>query len=119
MDYHEHLKLASFLSRLMDRQFGLGQFRFGLDPIIGLIPVFGDLVPVGLSVYTIWIAKGLNAPLRIIAQMIKNTVIDVLIGWLPLIGDISDFFYQSHTKNIKLLNDFLDKDTDPRLKRIA
>ncbi len=106
MNYH--LKLAITLTRLLDTQFQIFKFKFGLDPILGLIPWVGDIFPFILSMYVIWIAAQYNLPQSKINQMIFNIVIDFLIGLVPVLGDLLDFFIKSNTKNMDILLNHLN-----------
>lgn len=101
-----HFKVASALSHLLDKRFGIGSFKFGLDPILGLIPVYGDFVSFTISIYTLWIGLKMNVPKKIIRKMLGNIVFDLLLGVIPIIGDISDFFYHANIKNLELLRPY-------------
>lgn len=97
----------SRLEHLFDRAYRLPgtNFRFGLDGILGLIPVGGDAATAlvsGTLVLDAW--KG-GARKRVLARMVKNVGVDFLVGSIPLVGDLFDFGYKANTKNIKLLRD--------------
>ena len=101
----KEIEWAEKLVRLMDDQFRVPiiGWRFGLDPIIGLIPVVGDLVSFIISLL---IVKGLvtaGLPRKLIVKMIANILLDFLVGEIPVIGDIWDFFNQANRKNLKLV----------------
>ena len=110
-----HAKGTGFLSderlanmeRLFDRAFKLPgtEFRFGLDGILGLVPVGGDAVTALVSSALVLDAYKSGARKRVIARMARNVGVDFLIGSIPLVGDIFDFGYKANTKNIKLLRD--------------
>lgn len=102
-----HLTVARFLTNLLDRQFSVFGVRFGLDPIIGLIPGIGDLVSFALSLYLIWIAVRLNLPAKKVGAMVQNIVIDLLIGAIPIIGDIGDVVYRANYKNLQILENYV------------
>lgn len=106
----EHLKFARSLSKLLDSQFKIGKFSFGLDPILGLFPGFGDLVSLGLSGYIVWIGIQLKLPPERIVQMIGNLALDFLVGLIPVIGDIADFAIKSNIKNLKILEKYAPAD---------
>jgi hypothetical protein len=103
MKSHRHLKLVETIVELLDNKFAIGKFRFGLDPIIGLIPGIGDIIPIGISGYLIFIGIQENISRKVLAQMIGYTLLDFILGSIPLIGDAADFFYKSHIKNLHLL----------------
>lgn len=106
------LKRLTTLVRVMDRGIpipGTKQY-IGLDPIIGLIPVGGDVISACISAYMVFEAWRIKEPPAILLQMIANITIDVLGGAIPIIGDFFDFIYQANTRNLKLLGVDLTKD---------
>jgi hypothetical protein len=103
-----HMRTARILTNLLENKFKFLGFRFGLDPIIGFVPVIGDFIGLGLSVYIILIAFSMHVPGTLIAQMLKNVVIDFIIGSIPVIGDITDFFYKASSKNLRLLEEYVE-----------
>src|ERR1700674_2135329 len=80
------------LARLMDGAFVIPgtTIRFGLDGIIGLIPVAGDVLAGLVSTYLVWEARQLGAPRWLIVRMLANTVLDTTIGSIPVVGDAFD-----------------------------
>src|SRR5438105_3931179 len=92
-----HLHAAEMLAQLLDNQFQLGRFRFGLDPIIGLIPILGDIFTTILSIYIVWIGIQMRLPADKVAQMIGNVAIDFLLDFIPGLGQIIDFAWKSNT----------------------
>lgn len=102
-----HLKLATTLTKVMDNQFGVGKFRFGLDPVLGLFPGFGDIIALMLSLYIVWIGMAMRLPEDKIGTMIKNVIVDFLIGLLPVIGDLSDVVYKANSKNLRIIHDHI------------
>jgi hypothetical protein len=99
------------LSRLMDASIripGIG-FRFGLDPIIGLIPGAGDLIATVISAYIILMAVRFRLPQNVISWMIFNVALEAVVGSVPLIGDLFDAFYKSNIRNLALLEKHLQE----------
>lgn len=99
------------LADLLDTRFrlpGTG-FRFGLDSLIGLIPGVGDAVTGGLGLWIIHRARQEGASGLLIVRMIWNLLVDMLLGAIPLVGDIFDFAFKSNTKNARLLQRHLDR----------
>ena len=90
----------------MDNQFRIFGISFGLDNVLGLFPGLGDVASLLLSGYLIWIGYQMGLPSVKILQMIKNVVVDALIGTLPLIGDIGDLFFKANLKNLEILEQF-------------
>ncbi len=104
-----HYRRAVILARLLDTQFQFFGFRFGLDPLIGLIPGIGDLVGVGLSLYILGIAAAFRVPQELYIRMIINVIIDYLIGLVPFIGDFGDFAFKANTRNLELLREYQEE----------
>ena len=102
----KHLKLARKLSKLMDEQFSVLGFKFGIDPIVGLMPGIGDAITVSTSVYIIWIAYKIGVSQKTIFMMIFYTLIDFVTGLIPGAGDIIDFFWKANVRNLKLIEKY-------------
>lgn len=81
----------------------------GLDNILGLIPVVGDLIALGPSAYLIWKAHKLGATPGTLAYMTLNTVADFIVGSIPVIGDIFDAIYNANIRNYRALEGNLNK----------
>jgi len=79
-------------------------FRFGLDPIIGLIPAIGDLVSPLFTLGILFQARELGISRVVQLRMVFNVAIDVLTGFVPLIGDLFDFAWKSNIRNMALLD---------------
>lgn len=93
------------VSRLMDDaiRVPLINYRIGLDPIIGLIPGAGDVVSVGVSVYTILAARRLGYGGRVLGRMALNVLLDFVVGTVPVVGDLADFLLKANQRNVRLL----------------
>jgi len=100
---NKHLYFAEKLTYLLENRFSFFGMRFGLDPIIGIIPGIGDILPLLLSLYIVWIGLTLRLPSHKIAAMMRNIMLDFLIGSIPFIGDVADVLYRSNTKNLSIL----------------
>ncbi len=99
------------LEMLLERSFvipGTNQ-RFGLDSLVGLIPVIGDFITAAMGAYIIWEAKNLGMPKWHRWRMVGNLAIDTTLGAIPAVGDAFDFFYKSNSKNVKIIKKYLDK----------
>jgi hypothetical protein len=77
--------------------------RLGLDFLVGLIPVVGDIIMVGVSLRIIAMAKSMNLPRALRIAMLKNIAIDFLLGLIPFVGDVVDLFYKSNQKNVRIM----------------
>jgi hypothetical protein len=101
-DTYKHIER---ISQLMDGKFNLFGIRFGLDPIIGLVPVLGDIIPVVISLYLVWCARNLGLPSRDMGRMLGNIAIDFAVGFIPILGDAADFALRSNQKNFKIISE--------------
>lgn len=98
-----HFRIATFLARLLDNQFRIFKWRFGIDPILGFFPGFGDILPLLISFYLIWIAGKIGVPKSEINKMIRYALADMALGFVPVIGDLADFAFKAHEKNLEIL----------------
>jgi hypothetical protein len=91
--------------RLLDSAFRVPgtNVRFGWDPIIGLVPWAGDLLAGLLSLALIAQARQMGVPRVVQLRMLLNVGIDVVLGIVPLIGDVADVFWKSNTRNLTLI----------------
>lgn len=76
--------------------------RVGLDPIVGLIPVVGDAVAAVVGVWVIGEAARFGIPRVVLARMAVNLVIDLVIGAVPILGDLYDVAFRSNSRNLAL-----------------
>lgn len=81
----------------------------GLDAVIGLVPIAGDLLAAVLGLYTVWEARNLKMSKWQLARMTANIGFDTLIGAVPVAGDAFDFFFRSNTRNLRIIRKHLDK----------
>jgi hypothetical protein len=93
------------LSRLFDSAFQIPgtRFRFGLDPIIGLIPGIGDLASPVLTILILWHGVAARLPKIVLARMVLNAAIDAGLGAVPIVGDVFDFAWKANDWNLALL----------------
>jgi uncharacterized protein DUF4112 len=89
--------------------------RIGLDPILGLVPWFGDTVSALFSLYLIGASIQYRAPKVVILRMAMNVAFDYLLGIIPFVGDASDFFVKSKRWNMNLLRRYAQERRRPRL----
>jgi len=87
-------------------------FTIGLEALIGLVPVVGDVVGVFLSSYIVREAAALGVPRSILARMAFNVALEGLVGMIPLAGDVFDAAYKANQRNVRLLNAWLDHPRD-------
>ena len=107
----KNLKRIRQIAKLLDTAIGIPgtKFRFGLDPILGLIPGGGDLITAGISAYTIYLASRFGLERREIWEMIKNVGIETAIGFVPVVGDIFDAYFKANIRNLEILERHLAK----------
>lgn len=112
------LKLARLraVSDLWDRAFGIPgtKWRVGLESLVGLLPVGGDVVGLGISIYILWQVVQFNLPKTILLRMVFNIAIDALVGAVPILGDFFDMGWKANTKNVTLLEAHLRAPTQSR-----
>ncbi len=102
----DHLRVARILTDLLENKFRIGKFTFGFDPILGFIPGFGDMITFILSLYLVWIGIRLRLPQDKIIEMLSNVLIDLLIGIIPVFGDMTDIIFKANSKNMKILEKY-------------
>jgi hypothetical protein len=107
MSPQTHLNTARIFVNLMDNQFKIGKYSFGLDPILGLVPGVGDIASFALSFYIIWIGILLKLPPAKLLNMIANILYDFFVGVIPLIGDVLDFTFKANSKNLEIIEKHL------------
>lgn len=99
------------LERVMERLFVIpGTNRpVGLDAILSLIPGIGTTTGAVLGAYMMWEARNLGMTKWQVARMSANTGVDWLLGLIPVIGAVPDFFFRSNTRNMRIIKRHLDK----------
>jgi Domain of unknown function (DUF4112) len=83
--------------------------RLGLDVLLSFIPVGGSAVAAIMGSYLAWEARNLGMPKSAFIRMAGNIGVDALLGAIPIIGVVPDFFFQSNTRNMKIIKKYLDK----------
>ena len=99
-----------FLAWLLDSSIPIPGTRFtvGVDALVGLVPLLGDLIGVALSGYIIAEANRLGAPRALLARMAFNVTVDGIVGLVPFLGDAFDAGWKANQKNVRLLGAWLD-----------
>lgn len=97
------------LADLLDNAFRVPgtSWRFGLDPLLGLIPGLGDVLGALFAAWGWLLARRIGAPPAIQRKMLVNIAIDMLGGAVPVVGDLFDATFKAHVRNRKLLDDWL------------
>ena len=103
------------LSKLLDVAFILPgtNIRYGIDGLIGLIPVVGDIITTAISLWLVREARALGAPWHITTRMLANVALDGVVGLVPIAGDAFDVMFRANVRNVRMLKRWMDK--QPRL----
>ena len=104
-DINTELEKLKIVARRLDALFRIPGTRLtvGLDNILGLLPVIGDAAAMAPAIWLVWKARQLGATPGAIAFMILNLLVDLVIGSIPVIGDVFDIAYNANIRNIRLL----------------
>ena len=105
-----HMRIAEQLTDILENKFKLFGVSIGLDPIIGLLFGAGDIFTLLVGFYYVWIAKQYKLPDSAISRMIGNITIDFIIGLIPFIGDLFDFSFKAHSRNLQILKSYVESD---------
>ena len=99
------------MEKILERMFVIPGINkpVGLDAIVGLVPVLGDIAATALGAYIVWEAKNLGMSKWQMTRLVGNVGTDWLLGLIPLVGDVTDFFFQSNTRNLRIIKRHLDK----------
>ena len=104
-------KRVETLEIILERSFMIPGINrpVGLDAIVGLVPVVGDVITATMGAYLIWEARNLGMSKWQIWRMIGNLGVDTALGAVPLVGDAFDFMFRSNTRNLRIIKKHLDK----------
>lgn len=110
-DPHAVRARVEALEKLLERAFHIPgtKIPFGLDGVIGLVPVVGDLVTAAMGAYIVWEARNLGMSKWQLIRMTANVGVDTAIGAVPFVGDVFDFVWRSNSKNLRIIKKHLDK----------
>ena len=81
----------------------------GLDVILDVVPFAGDTIAAIMGAWMVWEARNLKMPKRAMARMALNVGFDALLGAIPIVGMVPDFFFRSNTRNLRIIRRHLDK----------
>ena len=107
----QRLKRLDAIAKLLDIAFILPgtKIRYGIDGVIGLIPVIGDIVATALSLWLVREARALGAPWHITARMLGNVAIQGVVGTVPVAGDAFDVLFRANMRNVRMLRRWMDR----------
>jgi hypothetical protein len=99
------------MEQLLERSFVIPGINraVGLDAIVGLVPVLGDVVTAAMGAYIVWEASNLGLPKWKLWRMAGNVAFDSAVGAIPLVGDVFDVLFRSNTRNLRIVRRHLDK----------
>jgi hypothetical protein len=105
------LARARTLTRLLDSAGRVPgtRIRFGLDPVLGLVPGLGDVTGAAMAGYVVLLAARLGAPRAVVLRMLGNVAVDAVAGAVPLLGDAFDVGWKANTRNLALLERYLER----------
>jgi hypothetical protein len=110
-DPHLVRQRVEALEQLLERSFHIPGTKVpvGLDSIVGLIPVVGDLITAAMGAYIVWEGRNLGMSKFQLVRMTANVGIDTALGAIPFVGDAFDFIWRSNSKNLRIIKRHLDK----------
>ena len=99
------------VAKLLDIAFILPgtKIRYGIDGLIGLIPVVGDIIATALSLWLVREARALGAPWHVTARMLGNVAVQGVIGTVPVAGDAFDVLFRANMRNARILRRWLER----------
>jgi hypothetical protein len=99
------------LAKLLDVAFVVPgtKIRYGIDGLIGLIPIVGDVITTAISLWLVREARVLGAPWHVTARMLGNVAVDGVVGLVPLAGDAFDVMFRANIRNMRLLRRWMEK----------
>lgn len=112
MKKNDHMALAEWLVTLLDSRFSILGFKFGLDPLLGIVPVFGDFIAFIPSLYLVFLANHYQLPTHARNRMIFNVVLDFLVGSIPVLGFLADIAIKANEKNLKILKKYMNAEDE-------
>ena len=111
----QRIERLEVLAKLLDVAFVVPgtKIRYGIDGLIGLIPIVGDIITTAISLWVVREARALGAPWHITARMLGNVAVDGVVGLVPVAGDAFDVMFRANVRNVRLLRRWLEK--QPRI----
>jgi hypothetical protein len=105
VDLDRRLDVLRTWQRLLDSAFELPgtRIRLGWDPILGLVPWLGDVLTALMATVMIVHAHQMRLPRVVQLRMLFNVAIDMLLGIVPLAGDVADVFWRANARNLALI----------------
>lgn len=107
----QRIARLEMLAKLLDVAFVVPgtKIRYGIDGLIGLIPIVGDVITTAISLWLVREARALGAPWHVTARMLGNVAVDGVVGLVPLAGDAFDVMFRANIRNMRLLRRWMDR----------
>ncbi|WP_439924362.1 DUF4112 domain-containing protein [Nitrobacter sp. JJSN] len=107
----QRLARLEAIAKLLDVAFIVPgtNIRYGIDGLIGLVPVIGDILTTAISLWLVREARALGAPWHITARMLGNVAVDGIVGLVPVAGDAFDVMFRANIRNMRMLRRWLDR----------
>ena len=104
-NYDREIAELDLLADLLDSRWRIPgtNIRFGVDALVGLLPVLGDTATGLVSVYIVLRAKNHGAGNGLVARMLANVALDTVVGSVPVLGSIFDIYFKANKRNLRLL----------------
>ncbi|RIK96602.1 MAG: DUF4112 domain-containing protein [Proteobacteria bacterium] len=111
MTREQRLARLEALAKLLDVAFIVPgtNVRYGIDGLIGLIPVVGDIITTAIALWIVREARALGAPWHLTARMLGNVAVDGVVGIVPVVGDAFDVAFKANMRNIRMLRRWIDR----------
>src|ERR1700761_5125944 len=99
------------IAKLLDMAFVLPgtNIRYGIDGVIRLVPVVGDLIASAFSLWLVREARALGAPWHVTSRMLANVALEGAVGMIPVAGDAFDVMFRANIRNMKMLRRWMEK----------
>jgi Domain of unknown function (DUF4112) len=107
----QRLARLDAIARLLDVAFVLPgtNVRYGIDGIIRLIPVVGDLIASAFSLWLVREARALGAPWHVTGRMLANVALEGTVGMVPIAGDAFDVLFRANMRNMRILRRWMER----------
>lgn len=107
----QRLARLEALAKLLDVAFIVPgtNIRYGIDGLIGLVPIVGDVITTAISLWLVREARALGAPWHLTSRMLANVALDGAVGLVPLVGDAFDVAFRANVRNMRLLRKWMEK----------
>jgi hypothetical protein len=107
----QRLARLDAVAKLLDIAFVVPgtNIRYGIDGLIGLIPVVGDVIATALSLWLVREARALGAPWHVTARMLGNVAVQGVVGMVPVAGDAFDVMFRANIRNVRMLRRWMDR----------